>query len=138
MAQSTNSDIQNTLEKIRNHMEFLGYEVELDDDSNEMLAKHPEKTNVLVRCFSNAVRFMSFYFSNEHAKQERLKFLELINHLNLDTVICQYSVDNEGALIITAWFFSNYDKVLFGQFLEIWHEDLEKLHGTKGVREFFS
>lgn len=138
MSQSINPELKTVIDKVSNHLEFLGYEVKIGDENpQEMIALHPERANILVKVFTRAVRFTCFYYSNTFAQQNRLEFLELINTLNQNSAITQCSLDDEGTLIITSFLFGIYDKITFGQFMDLWHDDIEKIRGTDRMYEFF-
>ena len=139
MSKSVGPELTAAIDKVSNHLEFHGYEMAADSENPQhMFAVHPERPNIMVRVFPRGVQFTSFFYSNELAKQHRLGFLEMVNELNLNSTLVQYSADNEGALVIDSLWVGVYDKVIFGQFLDLWHDDIDKMRSTEGVQRFFS
>jgi len=123
--------------KISDHMQFLGYEVKpSDSDSREMVARHPDKANIIIRVFPRAITFTSLYGFNSATKSNRLECLEYVNSLNMGSIMAQYSANDYGSLVIQSWFFSAYDKIGFGQFLGLWDDDFTRLFQNEGTAKF--
>ena len=139
MLQNVSPEVQATMNKVGIHLEFLGYEIKRNNEyANGLFAVHPEKTNISIKVFSRAVRFTAFYNSNYFARENRQAFLEFVNILNMNSIAAQCSIDLEGTLVITSFFLGTYDKVIFGQFIDLWHDDIQKIHNADDVSDFFS
>lgn len=121
-------------EQISNHLRFLGYDTNIDD--NIIFARHPEKPDVMIEVFIEGVLVASIYGCNDAAKQDRLGYLEFINMANKNARITRYYASKDSDFFIESWYSGEYSQIDFGRFLGLWDMDFEKLTKIPGVEKY--
>ena len=107
----------NTNEQVLTHMEYLGYEIKVhEDDQNVLLCSKPGYTSLLVNCLDNMVRFYANYSLNATAKSNLDKVYEYVNELNTASYTTTFNTA-DNLLIMTNQYIGKYDKSLFSSFL---------------------
>lgn len=107
-----------------NHLEFFGYSFDKKDEDGSILGKHEQKGMIFVRKYLGGILFQKYYKTNKNAKKNRLEYLEYINQLNSKANLATFSSEsNEDLIRVDSCYFGNYDKQLFGSFLDAWHFD---------------
>lgn len=124
--------MENSLEKIKNHVEFLGYECELDDD---VLSIKKEDTSILIRKLSYAVIHTSFWKINKNIDDNLYK---IINSTNTNSVIALHRINEEqSSLVIEAFYAGEYSKITYAKFLEAFiKDDDDQLLDNKELLEY--
>lgn len=113
------------LDKIKTHLEFLGYEVtepkkESEEAQDRLLARHPEKPNYLVlQMLPFALLFTATYSIEKGTAKE---WDSVINEANQQAGLSRiyYNVDEkkEITLVFEGVFIGEYSRELFGQYFE--------------------
>lgn len=115
------------LKQISDHMEFLGYSVELSS-SNTLIARSPTKFNVRVRWFRGGFLFQSLVAMDKgHIENDLVAYLEMINKLNAQAGLLRFYDDEHSSLYCECWHPGIYDKPKFGDFMEKFNADLQGL-----------
>ena len=107
------------------HIEFLGYEIEPQEEENTILARHQRHGNFFMKPYLDSILVQSYFRINDKAKKKRSDFLEAINNLNSNANLVTYvSIgDKSIALRMDGIYFGLYDKKKFGLFLEAYNID---------------
>lgn len=116
-----------------NHLEFLGYEIEKSEDSNNdkdkekyYKAKNERYGSVFFKGYLGGVLFIQYYRINKYAQKERSEFLEFLNELNSNAYLVTYSCPSDGDIIrMDAIYFGTYEKIGFGKFVDSWQFDTD-------------
>lgn len=124
---SENQDAPNSiLDKIANHLEFLGYEIEQEveeDGKAEFRALHPKFYNIFVRELGFGVILMAYLNANDDGKMQPDKVYRCVNAFNQSARVARGYMDKDFDFVMEAWFPSHYDKVTFGRFMESYNAD---------------
>jgi hypothetical protein len=118
----------------RSHFEFLGYSVEEGEKS--LIAKHPEFYNVSIRPYNGGMLMITYFGTTDRAKSDRLGFLEFLNAMNTDAVAARYYEDDEGDVIVEAWYPGNYDRTRFGLFLDKFNLITDQLGDSDAASDY--
>ena len=110
-----------TFSEFANHLEFLSYDVTLEE--GRFLATHPDKMNLLARLFPYGIIFTAGWNPAPRALEDKAGFLEFVNYLNRNAIVCRAYLDRDSALVFEAWHPADYDRKRFGVFMDIWHRD---------------
>jgi len=103
-------------DEYKDHLEFLGYAVEEGESS--LIARHDKNYNISVRSYNGGVLVVTFFGTTDRAESDRIGFLEFLNAMNESAVAARYYEDDEGDVVVEAWFPGDYDRSRFGVFLE--------------------
>jgi hypothetical protein len=122
-----------TLDQIVTHLQFLGFQVERDD--NIVKARHATKVNILLRDFRGGVLLTSIFGCKDYAKRARLEYLDFVNLMNQKAAVIRFYADKDSDFFMEAWYPGTYDRSLFGSFLDLWDEDITRL--AQGEAEKF-
>lgn len=106
------------------HLEFQGYDVAMN--SKRIKATHAKELNILIKKYRGGMLTTSMFAGSEHGKKNRNDFIGLINKLNQKAAAARYYVDDEGDLIIEAYYPGSYNKQAFSAFLDAYN--LERSH----------
>ena len=111
------AQLAETAEDIRTHLEFLGYEVTVEEDN--VTATHDSKLNVYMRDYQGGLLVQSYLLvvSNEE------EALPTANLLNTGAAATRFYVDSDGDIAVEAWLPGGYEKARFAAFLEAWDAD---------------
>jgi len=128
--------MSNTLEQIANHLEFLGYAVEIIKNKEEgqiptvCTAEHSSKSNIVINEFApNFIRFSVGLTTERRPSPEANSF---VNELNGKLIISQfnYDVDEETLNMILrfyATYIGEYSKSKFSQFYDFFNTDQQSM-----------
>jgi hypothetical protein len=116
-----------------NHLEFLGYEIKKNENSNNnkdkeeyFKARHERYGSVFFKRYLGGLLFIQYYRINKYAQTERSEFLEFLNELNSKAYLVTYScLSDEDAVRMDAVYFGSYEKTVFGKFLNCWQFDTD-------------
>ena len=130
----TSSNLDQAREQISTHLRFLGYEVTINEKT--LFARHPQKSNFMLRVFNEGIMLTSIYNYDDAAKRDRLGYLEFINAANVAAGVVRYYASKDSDFFIEAWYSGEYKQIDFGRFLELWDTDFEKLAKVPGVEKY--
>ncbi len=121
------------------HLEFLGYQCERQDDA-WMYAAHPIRLNFFLRPFGLGLRLYCPIRLGRLSATSRAEWLDFINHLNERTSISTFTLEFEEtdrvfAVRIRAVAPGEYNRSDFGAWMDTWHEDLDLFRDGPEVRE---
>ena len=135
--------IDSTLKQIASHLEFLGYEInklELGEqgDREYIGATHPKKNNIM---FWNIFRdFVMLKVSLTTNKKLSLKMNEFLNDANKKLDFAKVYCDEENGFAVIRFettYTGKYSKEIFGQFLEIFENDQNRLGSFDNFTKLF-
>ncbi len=124
------------LEQIRQHLEFLGYQV-TDEDEGRVGAQHAVRPNLVARDFRGGCLLVAYFRKGDEAEQDRYGFLNAINGLNNPATVARFYADDDGDLAIEAFYNYPYDRVSFGQFMALWDQDFDRMLSTSSEMAHF-
>ncbi len=112
----------NTKETIKNHLEFLGYEV-MDNIEDSIICRRNGYSGILIRRTESYISLFGKYNINELAKNNTADFLSYINRLNCQSSISTFYLDEDNEFCFASIYTGSYDKKLFAEYLEQWEND---------------
>ncbi|MDW8146500.1 MAG: hypothetical protein RMJ48_09420 [Roseiflexaceae bacterium] len=127
----TAPDLEQTRAQIGYHLQFLGYEVSVDEKT--VLARHPTKPNIIIQMFNEGVLFASISGCGEAASLDRTGFLEFINAANGHATVSRYYAGTNNNFFLEAWHSGDYRQVDFARFVSLWEMDFERLKQVPGI-----
>ena len=107
------------------HLEFMGYDTSMDSDGIE--AKHTKYLNFFLKTYQGGILFRTFFTASDYGREHRSEWFELINKLNADSTASRYYIDEDGDLILEAYYPGVYEKQRFGVFVDAFNVELEHL-----------
>ena len=115
----------NTVAEVKNHLEYLGYEVDYgQDDNNLLFCSKQGYPPLMIRHSENRMQFTGTYTINEIAKNDPVEFLKYLNALNIATSVTTFYISNEGNFYFSAPYIGIYSKKHFAFFLYLWESDI--------------
>lgn len=109
------------LSRFADHLEFLSYDVKIEE--GRFLAVHADKMNLLARAFPYGLVFTAGWNPSPRGLEDKPGFLEFVNYLNRNAIVCRAYLDRDLALVFEAWHPADYERKRFGLFMDIWHRD---------------
>lgn len=113
--------LDQTLDQIAGHLQFLGYETSQDGES--MIAKHAQKMNVMFKNLKGGILFMTLMSCQNSAKSDEIGYLRFINLLNTSAAVVRFYTDKDFYFHIEAWYPKSYEKTEFGIFWDAWEKE---------------
>ena len=116
-------------EQVRNHMEFLGYKIELfeDEKADVLVATSDNHSNIMVRVIDDFILISARYRTAIKSKAESIELFRLFDKINSEAVVSRWysNLQNDGAitLVIEAYIFG-YDKTQFGKLVDKFEVDI--------------
>ena len=125
--ESIQSDSRPIDKDILSHLEFLGYEIESNDATPMTLAKHKNRSNVLMSTMEVGTSFLSIYkLDQQKVQKDYLSALELVNRLNNQSIFVSFSLANDSSsLLCSALYMGNYRKQEFADFIDLYESDIQ-------------
>jgi hypothetical protein len=124
------------LDEVKNHLEFLGYQVEEKTDTDGIYgASHDTHWNFLFSEKLDGIFFRSFVTPKESADEDEL--LEFVNDLHTKAVVARFYIDSDGDLAIESWWPNIYEKNAFVNFVNAWHHDIGAIAQHPRVKRYF-
>jgi hypothetical protein len=124
-------DEYSSINEIFNHLEFLGYEVHEQENTEnkfQALAKHKTKSNILFTFSPNIGFSFVSYFNLDQGKVKK-KLDELftrINTMNNKSILIAFSiVPALDSIVCGSWYPSEYSKKTFSEFIELYEIDIK-------------
>ena len=133
-----------TLSAIKNHLEFLGYTVELTEakkegEMNMILAKHNKDTNfVAIEIQPNIINFRANFSTDKPQAPEMDK---AINELGskLDVANIFYEIEDGKAILrADAVYTGDYTKDVFARFFSLLNKDIGKIFLLESSKKAFT
>ena len=119
---------KNELIKITSHLRELGYQIRPGLKPPQIIAQKPGETvDITIELFKECVMFNSLWQCSDYARTNFIKYLEIVNQLNLDSLAVQFCVNYMGALSMTLFHFGLYTRDSFNTFYKTWKTDIDKL-----------
>jgi len=133
-----------TLQKIANHLEFLGYSIEMKDSKEpgnpSFTAKNSQYPNLFVWEWQPGFTLISSSFIIENSSSLEQKHAA-VNELSgkVDVVNPYYEQENGKRLLtFSTYYTGEYSKELFGKFISVLHKDIGKMYNIPSVNKAFS
>jgi hypothetical protein len=127
--------------KVFNHLEFLGYELEMQDEKGDYdtyLAKADSKANLYIKSNEKVFYARSFWSGFDARALKSKDFYNQLNQLNSEGVLVKAvfsEPDEAGSItIITSALYYGYDKPSFGIFIESFQSETTKI--VLGLQEY--
>ena len=128
----------NTKDQVKNHLEYLGYDVEYNKDEEDLLfCSKQGYPPMMIHYSEHRIQFWATYDINEIAKKNPVDFLEYVNMLNMATSIATFYINEEGNFNFASSYLGSYDRKQFASFLHLWENDVgATLDRTPGTARF--
>lgn len=126
-----NSNIEEVEKEITDHLEFLGYEIEnLDSSENSQrhIAKHSSRPNLVFNAIADiGTSFVTFYtIDDKKVKKKRDAILEVINKMNNQCLFTSFSISPDSMnFVCSALYLGKYNKKLFANFIDLFENDIK-------------
>ena len=114
--------------KIQKHLEYLGYEVKVDQ--KVILAEHSNRVNIIVMGYPehlNGILIQAVFTGTEYAKNHTEKLIPLINRVNKKAICFRAYMDKDYDLTLESWYTGAYDRKRFGLFLDQFNKGVTQL-----------
>jgi hypothetical protein len=108
--------VAHSLAKYRNHLEFMGYNIE-EEAEDWLFGRHPRKVNLGLKKISNRGVLISTVFGLKE-NLNRSNILEFANTLNAELFFMKAYLTQEGSLRLETFFEGEYDRSNFSLLLE--------------------
>jgi hypothetical protein len=123
--------------KMASHLEFFGYEHEIDEEDSYIRAEHEGYGRVFIRRMGRIMLHSNYWHIGEHASSDDLELLMIINRLNQSNYVSTYSIMDDGGLRIDAVFTGEYSKVSYGEFIDDFHQDIVRaIRADEQLRQY--
>lgn len=109
------------LKKLANHLEFLGYELELDKENERYRATHDKNWNFMFGNSVGGILLRCYIGTEDDATMDKL--LKYVNDLNREAAVARFYIDDDGDFTFEGWWPREYNKATFGVFMDAWHHD---------------
>jgi hypothetical protein len=121
------NDLKTQKDFYKTHLEFLGFNVEEDPEDDQELLAVRDSRKILCRVFTKGIRLMEIYGTAEYAKNNRQELLEFLNTAN-GAGVAKYSTNTNGSsFFITLFLLSPYEKITFGNFVDLFIKEVDKV-----------
>ena len=111
---------------IVNHLEFLGYEVAINDPLGQVF--HPRKFNFsFYRAQVDIVTFVVLLPSKEYGRVMQEDFYRFINAVNESDFVGHFSITEDFDIMAKFAYVGNYNKATFARMFELWEVDIGSL-----------
>ena len=112
-------------EQIINHLEYLGYSMEISNVNNDwIMGTKSGYPFIMVKVSDDGIRVSSYYNTNQNVKSEDRQFLEYLNELNSKSGICTFYTNEDLELNFSCSYMGLYDKNRFSFFINLWEYDV--------------
>ena len=133
-----------TLQDIKNHLEFLGYSVELQEakkegEMNMLLARHSKDSNfVAIEIQPNIIIFRAnFQTEKAHSPQMDSAINELSSKMDVGNVFYEVE-DGKAILRVDATYTGEYTKDVFARFFSLVNKDIGKIFLLESSKKAFT
>lgn len=111
---------------VREHLEFLGYDVVQDEEGN-LRVDHPRKPKFAIKFFPDGFMHTSIWDTSETAVNDPDGFLRYVNSLNQAAFVCRYYADEDYDLFIEAFYIGRYERQTYARFISLWDDDFQRM-----------
>lgn len=112
---------RSVMQDFTNHLSYNGYKCTVQ--GNVVQAVHGSKLSFTLSRYGNGI-LIKAWFRKKNNEQESLQKLILIaNEMNSKASLARFYADNEGDLVMSAWYPLPYTKDNFSSFLDTWETD---------------
>ena len=119
------------------HLEYFGYQTENFGESPGFMAQTEGYGRIFVRPLGRGIVHSNYWNIAEHASDQDVELLSIVNELNRSSYVSTYSVLEDGSLRIDAIYYGEYARQLYGEFMESYHRDiLNALRGSERLRQY--
>lgn len=137
------TDVKN-LNAIKNHLEFLGYKVELteakkNDEATFFVATHSKDANLVaveIEPFLTTLR-ANFTTEKPHSSEMDSAINELCSKLDVANVFYKVE-DDKVVLYVDAVYTGEYSKDIFGRFFALLNKDISKIFLLESTKKAFT
>jgi hypothetical protein len=110
------------------HLEFLGYRLTADSDG-WLSAEHPWRPDFYVKEFPIGWRLVAVFSLGLLTPESSDLWLRSLNRWNEASFVSRFTLSAQHGdgvtLRVSALFAPDYDRVRFGQLMDLWHRELE-------------
>ncbi len=131
-----------TLEKICDHLQFLGFNVEIvsekEGQKEYALARHAQKYNIAIMILTpNIILFKTNLITNRNSSPAADSFMNTANRTMACTKV-YYDVE-EGKMILRfeAFYIGEYSKEIFSEFFNVTENDMILFNKIENYQEIF-
>ncbi len=121
------SDAKNDFQEFLSHLEYLGYEIEPDDDPEKSApAGHVKKPDLWVFKRPLGIGVSVTYRMGQNAVTYLCDYLKVLNQLNRTSLVTTFYTnagEGEANVRICALYSAPYDKKSFSVFMDMFHQD---------------
>lgn len=125
--------IENKINNIKTHLEFLGYTVEsntTDNGSESLAARSQSKPNLYIWFGKPEERRQNVVFSstwNGVRKIDAIEQFVYLNKTNADLLVAKMFIDfSDDTLMFRAVYTADYEKKAFGDFLDLFLDGIKQ------------
>lgn len=118
--------LDNDVEKICSHLEYLGYKIEFSEGI--YIAKHQIKDNLVLEKTPFGLRFLTLWRPKSTINKFLDEYRVYVNSLNLSTILGNYHTLDDLTLCHRVFFIGPYEKQLFTTFMEMVYHDFSNLY----------
>jgi hypothetical protein len=120
------------MDKIGNHLEFLGYEIKpLQGEAVGLLATSNKYLNFAYQEKAFGCLFTYLFPTNGNNKKDSCGMLNAVNKFNTLALISRCYVTGD-YVIVDAMYPLSYDKTTFGTFIDILQQEALNVHANDG------
>ncbi|MEO0533543.1 MAG: DNA mismatch repair protein [Cyanobacteria bacterium P01_A01_bin.123] len=119
----------------RNHLEFLGYNVE--EATENLVCRHTRRPNLILKPISDRGVLVSALYTL-HEDLDRLEVLEYTNALNRALVFMKALVEEEEDLVLETFFEGHYDRTNFAILLDNVDYDMRTFLDSESTQKYVS
>lgn len=135
------------LEKILNHVSFLGYQSEEYEEENEQtyhVLRHEIDSSIIgLHVVGEEIIYFQYNLELSNVMQDEEDFLEILNDLNGDSLVSKifYRPSHDDGtvsmLIIEGSFIGKYNKESFSHFFNLFSTDIEYVTQAEKLKRYF-
>lgn len=122
------ADLETDLPAITEHLEFMGYEKE--EHESVVMFTHGEHLSFTMQSYQGGLLIQSWFTGTDYSRQNVPEFLNVVNDMNAGATTARFYRDDDGDLMIEAWFPGAYEKQKFSSFMDAWIQDSEMQLGA--------
>lgn len=128
-----------TIDEIKAHLEFLGYSSEFGTGNPKqvvLISRHSSKPNVICTSSTENIVFLSSTW-NGLKDVKNIEQYKCLNKLTLANTLSQLVINDSGELNIYSAYIGEYNKKRFGEFLDIFLNDINRTLNDETFRKLF-
>ncbi|HRX14739.1 MAG TPA: hypothetical protein P5123_00335 [Spirochaetota bacterium] len=110
--------------KIIDHLSYLGYLAKINNGT--IIVKHPTKPGFDIIQTRGGIVLRAWFKHKKNSLSQKTAYLELVNRINISSIVSKYTIDSQNDLVITACYPLPYYKESFSVFISAWETDFIK------------